>query len=140
MNIEIDLLKEYHSFMMKNSIFAEKMQILPDTPQSFYKSLTIIFKEADNSDNLSMLTTNRFEYGNQLTYQIDIYAKNVTIGTTEYNSRIVINEIKDLTTKFFRYYGFIRNGSTRGEYNDINVKRQTMLFSASQSSWNKKIV
>ena len=76
----------------------------------------------------------------QLTYQVDIYTKNVTIGSTEYNSRVVINEIKELTAKFFRYYGFIRNGSTRGEYNDINVKRQTMLFSASQSSWNKSII
>lgn len=140
MNIEVDLLKEYHSFMLKNSMFAEKMEIFPDTPQSFLKYPTIIFKEMDNSDNVSMLTTNRFEYGNQLTYQVDIYTKNVTIGSTEYNSRVVINEIKELTAKFFRYYGFIRNGSTRGEYNDINVKRQTMLFSASQSSWNKSII
>ena len=42
MNIEVDLLKEYYSFMMKNSMFAEKMQILPDTPQSFLKYPTII--------------------------------------------------------------------------------------------------
>lgn len=139
MNIEVDLLKEYNAFMKKNSVFAEKLQILPDTPQSFSKFPTIIFKEQDNTDNLSLLTLNRLEFGDNLTYQVDIYTKNITINGTEYNSRVIINELKDLTAKFFKYCGFQREGSTRGEYTDINVKRQTMLFSGSLSSWNKKI-
>lgn len=139
MNIEVDLLKEYNAFMKKNSVFAEKLQILPDTPQSFSKFPTIIFKEQDNTDNLSSLTLNRLEFGDNLTYQVDIYTKNITINGTEYNSRVIINELKDLTAKFFKYCGFQREGSTRGEYTDINVKRQTMLFSGSLSSWNKNI-
>lgn len=139
MNIEVDLLKEYNAFMKKNSVFAEKLQILPDTPQSFSKFPTIIFKEQDNTDNLSLLTLNRLEFGDNLTYQVDIYTKNITINGTEYNSRVIINELKNLTTKFFKYCGFQREGSTRGEYTDINVKRQTMLFSGSLSSWNKNI-
>ena len=139
MNIEIDLLKEYNAFMKKNSVFAEKLQILPDTPQSFSKFPTIIFKEQDNTDNLSLLTLNRLEFGDNLTYQVDIYTKNITINGTEYNSRVIINELKNLTAKFFKYCGFQREGSTRGEYTDINVKRQTMLFSGSLSSWNKNI-
>lgn len=139
MNIEVDLLKEYNTFMKKNSVFAEKLQILPDTPQSFSKFPTIIFKEQDNTDNLSLLTLNRLEFGDNLTYQVDIYTKNITINGTEYNSRVIINELKDLTAKFFKYCGFQREGSTRGEYTDINVKRQTMLFSVSLSSWNKNI-
>lgn len=139
MNIEVDLLKEYNTFMKKNSVFAEKLQILPDTPQSFSKFPTIIFKEQDNTDNLSLLTLNRLEFGDNLTYQVDIYTKNITINGTEYNSRVIINELKDLTAKFFKYCGFQREGSTRGEYTDINVKRQTMLFSGSLSSWNKNI-
>jgi hypothetical protein len=139
MNIEVDLLKEYNAFMKKNSVFAEKLQILPDTPQSFSKFPTIIFKEQDNTDNLSLLTLNRLEFGDNLTYQVDIYTKNITINGTEYNSRVIINELKDLTAKFFKYCGFQREGSTRGEYTDINVKRQTMLFSGSLSSWNKNI-
>ena len=139
MNIEVDLLKEYNAFMKKNSVFAEKLQILPDTPQSFSKFPTIIFKEQDNTDNLSLLTLNRLEFGDNLTYQVDIYTKNITINGTEYNSRVIINELKDLTAKFFKYCGFQREGSTRGEYTDINVKRQIMLFSGSLSSWNKKI-
>ena len=125
--------------MKKNSVFAEKLQILPDTPQSFSKFPTIIFKEQDNTDNLSLLTLNRLEFGDNLTYQVDIYTKNITINGTEYNSRVIINELKDLTAKFFKYCGFQREGSTRGEYTDINVKRQTMLFSGSLSSWNKNI-
>lgn len=139
MNIEVDLLKEYNAFMKKNSVFAERLQILPDTPQSFSKFPTIIFKEQDNTDNLSLLTLNRLEFGDNLTYQVDIYTKNITINGTEYNSRVIINELKDLTAKFFKYCGFQREGSTRGEYTDINVKRQTMLFSGSLSSWNKNI-
>ena len=139
MNIEVDLLKEYNAFMKKNSVFAEKLQILPDTPQSFSKFPTIIFKEQDNTDNLSLLTLNRLEFGDNLTYQVDIYTKNITINGTEYNSRVIINELKNLTAKFFKYCGFQREGSTRGEYTDINVKRQTMLFSGSLSSWNKDI-
>lgn len=139
MNIEVDLLKEYNAFMKKNSVFAEKLQILPDTPQSFSKFPTIIFKEQDNTDNLSLLTLNRLEFGDNLTYQVDIYTKNITINGTEYNSRVIINELKNLTAKFFKYCGFQREGSTRGEYTDINVKRQTMLFSGSLSSWNKNI-
>ena len=139
MNIEVDLLKEYNAFMKKNSVFAEKLQILPDTPQSFSKFPTIIFKEQDNTDNLSLLTLNRLEFGDNLIYQVDIYTKNITINGTEYNSRVIINELKDLTAKFFKYCGFQREGSTRGEYTDINVKRQIMLFSGSLSSWNKKI-
>lgn len=139
MNIEVDLLKEYNAFMKKNSVFAEKLQILPDTPQSFSKFPTIIFKEQDNTDNLSLLTLNRLEFGDNLTYQVDIYTKNITINGTEYNSRVIINELKNLTAKFFKYCGFQREGSTRGEYTDINVKRQTMLFSGSLTSWNKNI-
>lgn len=139
MNIEVDLLKEYNAFMKKNSVFAERLQILPDTPQSFSKFPTIIFKEQDNTDNLSLLTLNRLEFGDNLTYQVDIYTKNITINGTEYNSRVIINELKDLTAKFFKYCGFQREGSTRGEYTDINVKRQTMLFSGSLSSWNINI-
>ena len=139
MNIEVDLLKEYNAFMKKNSVFAEKLQILPDTPQSFSKFPTIIFKEQYNTDNLSLLTLNRLEFGDNLTYQVDIYTKNITINGTEYNSRVIINELKNLTAKFFKYCGFQREGSTRGEYTDINVKRQTMLFSGSLSSWNKNI-
>ena len=139
MNIEVDLLKEYNAFMKKNSVFAEKLQILPDTPQSFSIFSTIIFKEQDNTDNLSLLTLNRLEFGDNLTYQVDIYTKNITINGTEYNSRVIINELKNLTAKFFKYCGFQREGSTRGEYTDINVKRQTMLFSGSLSSWNKNI-
>lgn len=139
MNIEVDLLKEYNAFMKKNSVFAEKLQILPDTPQSFSKFPTIIFKEQDNTDNLSLLTLNRLEFGDNLIYQVDIYTKNITINGTEYNSRVIINELKNLTAKFFKYCGFQREGSTRGEYTDINVKRQAMLFSGSLSSWNKNI-
>ena len=139
MNIEVGLLKEYNSFIKTNSVFKDKLIVLPDTPQSFSNFPTIIFKEANNVDNLSLMALNRMEYGDDLTYQVEIYTKDVILGNTTYHSRVVINELKDLTAKFFKYCGFQREGSTRGEYTDINVKRQTMLFSGSLSSWNKNI-
>lgn len=140
MNIELDLLKKYNDFMKKNSIFSEQLQVLPDTPQSFSHFPTIIFREKDNKDNMSLKSTDYIEYGDTLTYQVDIYTKNVIIGTTEYNSRVIINELKDLTMKFFRYYGFRRESNVRGEYIDLSVKRQILLFSGSVSNWNGQII
>ena len=140
MNIEVGLLKEYNSFIKANSVFKDKLIVLPDTPQSFYNFPTIIFKEANNVDNLSLMTLNRMEYGDDLTYQVEIYTKDVILGNTTYHSRVVINELKDLTAKFFRNVGFTRTSSQRGEYIDINVKRHIMIFNATQQSWNGRII
>ena len=51
MNLEVGLLKEYNSFIKANSVFKDKLLVLPDTPQSFSNFPTIIFKEANNSDS-----------------------------------------------------------------------------------------
>lgn len=140
MQIEQDLIKEYNEFIKTNSVFKDKLIVLPDTPRSFSTFPTIIFKESNNIDNTQIKTTNSLEYGDDLTYQIEIYTKDVLVGNTMYNSRIVINELKDLTYKFFRNVGFTRTSSTRGEYIDITVKRQVMIFSATLQSWNKYII
>ena len=140
MNIEVGLLKEYNSFIKTNSVFKDKLIVLPDTPQSFSNFPTIIFKEANNVDNLSLMALNRMEYGDDLTYQVEIYTKDVILGNTTYHSRVVINELKDLTAKFFRNVGFTRTSSQRGEYIDINVKRHIMIFNATRQSWNNRII
>lgn len=140
MNIEVELLKEYNSFIKTNSVFKDKLLVLPDTPQSFSNFPTIIFKEANNSDSIDLMTLNRMEYGDDLTYQVEIYTKDVILGNTTYHSRVVINELKDLTAKFFRNVGFTRTSSQRGEYIDINVKRHIMIFNATQQSWNNRII
>lgn len=140
MQIEQDLIKEYNEFIKANSVFKDKLIVLPDTPRSFSTFPTIIFKESNNIDNIQIKTTNSLEYGDDLTYQVEIYTKDVLVDNTMYNSRIVINELKDLTYKFFRNVGFTRTSSTRGEYIDITVKRQVMIFSATLQSWNKYII
>lgn len=139
MNIETTLIKEFNTFMKANSIFSDKLLILPDTPQSFSTFPTIIFREMGNVDSSAYKTTNRLEYGEDLTYQVDIYTKNVVLGNTTYNSKIVINEIKELVAKFFRNCGFDRISNNPNDYIDISVKRQTMIFSATINSWNKKL-
>lgn len=140
MNIETTLLKEYKEFIKKNSIFKDVLKVLPDTPQSFSSFPTIIFKESDNSDSLEVKTLNSIEYGDSLTYQIEFYAKNVKLGNTTYAGRTVINELKELTAKFFRNVGFERESSTRGEYIDISVLRHIQIYTASINNWNKKII
>ena len=140
MNLEVGLLKEYNSFIKANSVFKDKLLVLPDTPQSFSNFPTIIFKEANNYDSTDLMTLNRMEYGDDLTYQVEIYTKDVVIGNTTYHSRVVINELKELTTKFFRNVGFIRTSSQRGEYIDINVKRHIMIFNATRQSWDNRII
>lgn len=140
MNLEVGLLKEYNSFIKANSVFKDKLLVLPDTPQSFSNFPTIIFKEANNIDNTNLMTLNKMEYGDDLTYQVEIYTKDVIIGNTTYHARVVINELKELTAKFFRNVGFIRTTSQRGEYIDINVKRHIMVFNATQQSWNNRII
>lgn len=140
MNIEVGLLKEYNSFIKANSVFKDKLLVLPDTPQSFSNFPTIIFKEANNYDSTDLMTLNRMEYGDDLTYQVEIYTKDVVIGNTTYHSRVIINELKDLTAKFFRNVGFTRTSSQRGEYIDINVKRHIMIFNATRQSWDNRII
>lgn len=140
MDIEQDLLKKYYRFIKAKSIFKEVLTILPDTPQSFYDFPTIIFREQSNSDTTSGKTTNRIEYADYVIYQVDIYTKNVILDGKEYAAKDVISELKILTHNFFRNLGFNRSSSTRGEYLDLNVKRQVMTFIATIQSWNKYII
>ena len=148
MDIESEIVKEYKEYMIDNSIFGtileEKKTILPDTPQSFSKFPTIIIKEVNNTIFSRGKTTDRTEYIDNVVYQVDIYTKDVTIEVDNtfktYSARTVINELKDLTFKFFNQIGFNRINATRGEYIDINVNRYIMVFDAKINNWNTKIL
>lgn len=148
MDIESEIVKEYKEYMIDNSIFGtileEKKTILPDTPQSFSKFPTIIIKEANNTIFGRGKTIDRTEYIDNVVYQVDIYTKDVTIEVDNtfktYSARTVINELKDLTFKFFNQIGFNRINATRGEYIDINVNRYIMVFDAKINNWNTKIL
>lgn len=148
MDIESEIVKEYKQYMISNSIFGtildEKKTILPDTPQSFSKFPTIIIKEANNIMFSRGKTIDRTEYIDEVTYQVDIYTKDVTVKTDDetktYSARTVINELKDLTFKFFNQIGFNRINATRGEYIDVNVNRYIMIFDGKINNWNMKIL
>lgn len=138
-DIETQLLREYKEFIANNSIFSDKVKILPSTPQSFSIYPTIVFSETSNTDNLMGKTLDRIETVDNLLYQVDIYTKDVKINNQTYAGRTVINELKDLTFKFFNDIGFIRENATRGEYIDVTVYRYTMVFSGRLNNWNMKI-
>ena len=135
MDIESQLLKEYKDFILSKTSYSNTL-ILPSTPQSFSTFPTIIFKEADNVDSLDGNTLNSQEYIDNLTYQVEIYSKN--IGKT--SSRTIYKELEFLTHDFFRQVGFNRTGSAKGEYLDIAVDRYILLFNGKLNNWNKKII
>lgn len=148
MDIESEIVREYKQYMISNSIFGtilnDKKTILPDTPQSFSKFPTIVIKETNNSMYGMGKTLDRTEYVDNILYQVDIYTKDVTMKVDgelkTFAARTVINELKDLTFKFFNQIGFNRITATRGEYIDINVNRYISVFEARLNNWNMKIL
>lgn len=138
--IESQLIIDFNNFLKATSVFKNNLIVLPDTPQSFSTFPTIIIRETGNIDSSSLLTTDYSEFGDYVTYQVDIYTKNVTIGSTKYSSKTVINELRDLIHRFFRQNGFTRTEDTNGEYIEIEVKRRTLMFTGTVKSWNKSII
>ena len=138
--IENELILDFNKFIKANSVFKDVLLVLPDTPQSFSTFPTIIIREVGNIDNSNLLTTEYSEYGDSLSYQVDIYTKDVRVGNNKYNSKVVINELRDLIHRFFRNNGFTRTEDANGEYIEIEVKRRTLLFTATVKSWNKSII
>jgi hypothetical protein len=138
--VESDIAVEFNKYIKATSVFRDKLLILPDTPQSFSTFPTIIIRETNNIDNLSLKSTEFSEYGDSISYQVDIYTKDVIIDATKYSSKIVINELRDLVHNFFRQNGFERTEDTNGEYIDLSVKRRTLLFNGTVQSWNKSII
>lgn len=138
-DIETQLLREYKEFIANNSIFGDKVKILPSTPQSFSVFPTIVFSETSNVDFLLGKSLDRTETVDNLLYQVDIYTKDIKKDGKTYAGRTVINELKDLTFKFFNDIGFIRENATRGEYIDVTVSRYTIVASGKINNWNGKI-
>lgn len=138
-DIETKLLKEYKEFMNTNSTFKDLLKILPSTPQSFSVYPTIVFSEVGNSDYILGKSLDRLETVDNLTYQVDIYTKDIKLNNNTYAARTVINELKDLTFKFFNDICFIRENATRGEYIDVTVSRYTIVATGKLNNWNMKI-
>lgn len=139
MDKETQILKMYKDYIVANSTFGDKCLILPSTPQSFSKFPTIIIRERNNSENTNATTLNRIEYAENAVYQIDIYAKDITVGNTKYAARSVVNELKRLSFDFIRKLGYTRNSGTNMELLDVTVQRYVIVFTGIVKSWNTSI-
>lgn len=139
MDKETQVIKMYKEYIGAKSIFGDACLILPSTPQSFSKFPTIVIKEKETPEIVKTTSFDRSEYADSNVYQIDIYAKDITIGNTKYASRSVINELKRLSFDFIRKYGYTRSVSTQGETLDTSVKRYIIVFNGITRSWNTSL-
>ena len=138
-DIETRIIKSFDEYIRNTSIFGDNIKVLPSAPQSFSTFPTIIVEEVNNVQSIRNTSTTFQEYGDKLTYKVDIYAKNLTVGNVKYQARNVRKDLVVLTCDFFMQYGFVRTSGTRNEYVDISIDRYTMLFQATKNNWNGQL-
>ena len=139
MDLENKIIKSYSNYIKDKSIFGNTLQVYPEPLQSFSTFPTIIIKEVSNTQSTFNTSTNRYEYADNVTYQVDIYSKAITLGNKKYQARNVVNELVLLTCNFFMDCGFVRTSGNKNDYIDISINRYTMIFTATRNNWNGKI-
>lgn len=139
MDIETDMYLIYKEYMLENSTFKSILNVFKRTPQSLSKFPTIVFREVINSDYFDGKTTEKSEYVDDLTFQVDIYTKDVNLDGTKYSAAVVEKELKLMTANFFRECGFNRNSGTQADYIDITVNRYVQTYNGQINNWNYKI-
>lgn len=137
--IEDELFKEYKTYMLEKSIFASKLDIFNATPNQIAKFPTIIMRQSNESDYIQGKTTDRLEYVSRLNYRVSIYAKPTVINGTKHQSRQIINELRELTSDFFRNIGLDKENDRPVDNIDLSISRQEMLFSGRLASWNNSL-
>lgn len=137
MDTENGLFNLYKEFILQNSAY--KPLIFNDTPNQLAQFPTITFIESDNRDSSDGNSIDRNEFVDILQYKIDIYTKNQTNGNQLIARKIVTTELKDLTIKFLRKYGFRRTSCNKAEFLDINVDRTVIVAECELNNWNGKI-
>lgn len=135
MVVETELLKKYKEYLLANSTFKDVLKVVPTTPRNYVNFPVIVFRERENTDRISNLTLDRTEYVDSLLYQVDIYTKDIVLDK-KYNARDVINELRVLTSNFFRELGFVRMSDSPNDTLVAELKRRTMTFEGNISSWN----
>ena len=137
--IENDLFKEYKAYMQAKSIFASKLNIFNATPNSLAEFPTIIMRQMNESDYIQGKTTDRLEYVSRLNYRVSIYAKPIVISNTKYQPRQIIDELRKLTSDFFRNMGLDKDSDRPVDNIDLSISRQEMIFSGRLASWNNSL-
>ena len=137
--IEDELFKEYKAYMLERSTFAPSLDIFNATPKQIAKFPTIIMRQSNESDYIQGKTTDRLEYVSRINYRVSIYAKPTIIGNTKHQSRQIINELRKLTSDFFRNIGLDKENDRPIDNIDLSISRQEMLFSGRVASWNNSL-
>lgn len=140
MDLEKELIKLYFNYIKANSLFSEKVLIVPKTPQSFSSFPVIVFKESSNTDMTQGKSLNRMESVDNVNYQVEFYSKDITVDGVFYHSLDVIKELRDLTFKFFNDIGFTRIMGMKGEYIDLTIDRYISIFQGKINNWNGQII
>lgn len=137
MDTENKIYRLYKEYILKNSKFAPN--IYNDTPQQLAKFPTITFIESDNRDSNDGNSVDKYEFVDTLQYKIDIYTKNQTVVNKLVARKAITSELKNLTIKFLKDYGFRRTSCNKAEYLDIDVDRTVIVAECNINSWNGKI-
>lgn len=137
--IEDELFKEYKEYMLENSIFKDVLHIYPNTPKSYANFPTIIMRQINEADYIQGKTTDRLEYVSRINYRVSIYAKPTIIENTKYQPKQIINELRSLTSNFFRNIGLDKESDSPTDNIDLSISRQEMIFSGRLASWNNSL-
>lgn len=137
--IEEKLFNEYKEYMLERSIFKDKLKIFPSTPSTLATFPTIIMQQINDTDYIRGKTTDRLEYVSRLNYRVSIYTKPTIVDGTKYQPKQIINELRKLTSDFFRNVGFDKDGDRPADNIDLSISRQEMTFSGRLASWNESL-
>lgn len=140
MEIENRLLNSYRKYIVESSKLGELIKVVPSVPNTLTVFPTIVFRERNASDYALGKTTETTEYIESLIYQIDIYTKDVICNNKKYIARDIINELRKLTSDYFRHLYFNKDADTRGEIMDKSIERRVMTFTGKVNSWNNMII
>ena len=138
LNYYDDLFNEYYDYIKHYVDF--DINIEKKSPPEMTKFPTVILKEAVNTNISEGTTTNRQEFVDLVSYQVDIYTKDLIYNNTLIPSLEVQKIIKNLTYNFFFNRGFERTNSDNWENMNIVYDRLTSIFQGRLQSWNKQIV
>ena len=137
--IEDELFKEYKEYMLERSIFKDTLNIFPNTPKSLANFPTIIMRQINESDYIQGKTTDRLEYVSRINYRVSIYAKPTIVDGTKYQPKQIINELRQLTSDFFRNIGLDKDSDRPVDNIDLSISRQELMFSGRLASWNNSL-
>lgn len=137
--IEDELFKEYKEFILENSIFKDTLKVFPNTPKSLASFPTIIMRQINESDYIQGKSTDRLEYVSRINYRVSIYTKPTIVDGTKYQPKQIINELRKLTSDFFRNIGLDKDSDRPSDNIDLSISRQEMIFSGRLASWNNSL-